>query len=58
MPTSLLADRLARLTFLCSEIHKARTSSAVPTERLEDVLREAEELCRALRQEIRRRADE
>ena len=52
-----LRDRLARLTFLCTEIHKAAEVDNVPTERLEDILSEAEQLCRAIRKELRRRDD-
>ena len=50
-----LADRLARLTHLCSEIHNVATGKTVPTERLEETLKEAEDLCRELRAEIKRR---
>ena len=51
------ADSLARLTFLCSEISKVAKGEHVPTERLVEVLKEAESLCRAVRKEIARRED-
>jgi hypothetical protein len=50
-----LKDRLARLTFLCTEIHKAADVPRIPTERLEDILLEAEHLCRDIRKELSRR---
>jgi hypothetical protein len=58
MPHHLAAE-IARLTFLCSEIHHATRAPAerISTERLERTLAEAEGLCRALRHEIKRRAD-
>ena len=49
------ADHLARLTYLCSEIGTAVKGEQIPTDRLRDVLQEAEDLCRAVRQEIARR---
>jgi hypothetical protein len=51
-----LSDRLARLTFLCSQIQQATKGQRVPTERLRDTLKEVEALSRALRKEIQRRA--
>jgi hypothetical protein len=50
-----LSDRLARLTYLCSEIHKAARLATVATPRLEEILREAEQLCRLIRKELKRR---
>jgi hypothetical protein len=57
MPHQLAAE-IARLTYLCSEIHHATRAPAqrLSTERLERTLAEAEDLCRALRQEIQRPA--
>lgn len=55
VPPDSFADRLARLTYLCSEISKIAQGEHVPTERLRDVLKEAEALCRAVRREIARR---
>jgi hypothetical protein len=49
------ADRLARLTFLCSEISKMAKGEQVSLDRLHEVLKEAEDLCRAVRKEIARR---
>ena len=49
------ADHLARLTYLCSEISTAAKGEHIPMDRLRDVLQEAEDLCRAVRQEIARR---
>jgi hypothetical protein len=50
-----LADRIVRLTYLCSEIQKATDSHPVATERLREIIQEAEDLCCALRGEIKRR---
>jgi len=50
-----LKDRLARLLFLCSEIGRAAKLAKVPTDRLEDILTEAERLSRDVRKELRRR---
>jgi hypothetical protein len=55
VPTDSFSDRLARLTYLCSEISKVAKGKRVPTERLRDILKEAEDLCRAVRREIARR---
>jgi hypothetical protein len=50
-----LTDRLARLTLLCNEIHNLVTQSPViPRGKLEDMLAEAEQLCRTIRKELRR----
>jgi hypothetical protein len=57
-PLGDFTDRLARLTYLCSEISKAAKGEQVPLDRLRDVLREAEDLCRAVRKEIARRLGE
>ena len=56
-PSGDFADRLARLTFLCSEISKAAHGQRVPMDRLREVLKEAEDLCRAVRREIARREE-
>jgi hypothetical protein len=53
-----LKDRLSRLTVLCSEIQNTASVERVPTARLEDVLAEAEHLCRDIRGELRRRRGE
>jgi hypothetical protein len=53
-----LKDRLARLTVLCTEIQNAASVEKLPTTRLEDVLSEAEHLCREVRGELRRRRGE
>jgi hypothetical protein len=49
------ADRLARLTFLCSEISKIKRGDEVSTQQLERLLVETEALSQALRREIERR---
>ena len=56
-PDASFADRLARLTYLCSEINNVAKGEHVATERLQEVLKEAEDLCRAVRKEIARRKD-
>lgn len=53
-----LRDRLARLTYLCAEIGKIAHGDDVPTERLEDILSDAEELCRAIRRELKKREEQ
>ena len=50
-----MPDRLARLTYLCSEIHHATRLATVATTRLEEILLEAEQLCRVIRKELKRR---
>jgi hypothetical protein len=57
MPTSL-RDRLARLTFLCSDIDRLVKDRrrTIPTVTLEEILVESEQLCRVLRRELARRA--
>jgi hypothetical protein len=55
MVSASLADRIARLTYLCSEINKISKGVRVSTERLQEVMEEAESLSRVLRREINRR---
>jgi hypothetical protein len=57
-PLGGFSDRLARLTYLCSEISKAAKGDQIPMDRLREVLKEAEDLCRAVRKEIARRLGE
>jgi hypothetical protein len=44
MVSASLADRFARLTYLCSEINKIAKGVRVSTERLQEVMEEAESL--------------
>lgn len=55
MTRDTLSDRLARLTYLCTEISKIAEGEHVPTEELQRLLTESESLCGALRREIDRR---
>lgn len=55
MVPSSLADRLARLTHLCTEISKIERGEYVATERLQDLLKEVSDLSKALEREITRR---
>jgi hypothetical protein len=50
-------DRLARLTFLCSQAHAADRRKKIPTDRLEEVLAEAVQLCRVLRKALKKNAE-
>lgn len=47
-------DRLARVVFLCAEAHTADRRKKIPTERLAEVLVEAEQLCRVLRKALKK----
>lgn len=55
MGTPDLNDRLARLMFLCSEISKFSGRSYVPSGELEELLKQSEALCRAIRRQLRQR---
>ena len=49
-----LGDRLARLTFLCARLGEATREMVVSADTLEQLLSEAEGLCRDLRAELKR----
>ena len=50
-----LVDRIARLAFLCSQFQTASSGQPASKQHLQEALKEAEDLCRALRVEIKRR---
>jgi hypothetical protein len=56
MSDETLKDRLARLTFLCSELHAVTRENDMTTQKFEEILAEAESLCAVLRKELKRRS--